>query len=242
MTKPDTAKPTACKKHVRFICLIALLCCLMLLLTAYGASARRTLDNSTFEQEKAHAQKLPPLTDDWKNILKEDDLSDFERTVLTRAVTTGRISHADYEHAYSKYRQCMASRGYRDLRYERQPDGLYKQTNSASMTAADFDAYMDASGTCSQGTISIIEAEYRDQQDNPERYKDQGIVAVQCLRDAGKVGNSYTALHFDTALTKTGKGLSGDNYSKLFGFPVHSSDKQTMFCLSLGGLSLSGDF
>ena len=241
MTKPDTTKPATRKKHARFLCLIALLCCLMLL-TAYATIASRTLDNGTFEQEKARAQKLPPLTDDWKNILKENDLSDFERTVLTRAVKTGKISRADYEHAYSKYRQCMASRGYRDLRYERQPDGLYKQTDSASMTAADFDAYMDASNACSQGTISIIEAEYRDQQDNPERYKDQSIVAVQCLRDAGKVDDSYTALHFDTALAKTDKGLSGDNYSKLFGFPVHSSDERTLFCLSRGGLSLSGDF
>lgn len=86
MMKPDTTKPTTRKKHTRFICLIALLCCLMLLLTAYATITSKALDNGSFEQEKAHAQKLPPLTDDWKNILKEEDLSDFERTVLTRAV------------------------------------------------------------------------------------------------------------------------------------------------------------
>ena len=97
MTKPDTTKPTTRKKHAHFICLIALLCCLALLLTAYATIDSKTLDNGTFEQEKAHAQKLPPLTDGWKNILKEEDLSDFERTVLTRAVKTGRISQADYE-------------------------------------------------------------------------------------------------------------------------------------------------
>lgn len=241
MMKPDTTKPTTRKKHTRFICLIASLCCLMLLLTAYATITSKALDNGSFEQEKAHAQKLPPLTDDWKNILKEEDLSDFERTVLTRAVRTGRISRADYEHAYSKYRQCMVSRGYHDLRYERQSDGLCKQTDSASMTAADFDVYMDASNACSQGTISIIEAEYRNQQDNPERCKDQGIVAVQCLGDADKVDDPYTAAQFNNSISRYNRLLQGKDLSKVFGFPVDSNDQQTMFCLSLGEVDSDGN-
>ena len=38
----------------------------------------------------------------------------------------------------------------------------------------------------------IIEALFRDQQDNPERYKNPGILKAQCLIDAGIVDKTYT--------------------------------------------------
>ena len=38
---------------------------------------------------------------------------------------------------------------------------------------------------CSAHTTEIVEAPFRDQQDNPERYKDHGILAAQCLVDEG---------------------------------------------------------
>ena len=201
-----------------------------------------TPSGSTFAEEKATAEKTSPLIDSWKEDLARDDLSDFERDVLKRAVKTGKITQDDYEQAHSLYIQCMAAKGFDDAKYIKQPDGLYKLVESPHSAARDSDTWWDTSIQCSTGTDSIIEAEYRDQQDNPERYRDQGIVAVQCLRDAGKVDDSYTAAQFNNALTRYDEDSQNGNLSKLFGFPVHSSDEQTMFCLSLGGLTISGDF
>ena len=199
-------------------------------------------NGNTFAEEKATAEKTSPLIDSWKEDLTHNDLSDFERDVLKRAIKTGKITQDDYEQAHSLYIQCMTAKGFDDAKYIKQPDGLYKLVESPRSTDKNSDTWWNTSIQCSTGTDSIIEAEYRDQQDNPERYKDQGIVAVQCLRDAGKVDDSYTAAQFNNALTRYDEDSQDGSLSKLFGFPVHSSDEQTIFCLSLGGLSLSGDF
>ena len=215
--------------------MMVVLCCLVGLLSFNVIIGESSIDDSSFGQEKLHAQRLPALVDDWREELAGDDLSDFERDVLQRAVENGRITQDDYEQAHARYLQCMAVEGYDDAEYRKQPDGLYKLVRASGDSG---DAWWEASLKCSEGTDGLIEAEYREQQDNPQRYKDSGIVAVQCLRDAGKVDDSYTAARFNEAIAHIGKGLSGNNYSKLFGFPVHSDDEQTVFCTSLGGLSI----
>jgi len=203
-----------------------------------------TPSGSTFAEEKATAEKTSPLIDSWKEDLARDDLSDFERDVLKRAVKTGKITQDDYEQAQAKYLQCMVSEGFDHLKFNKLPDGLYELAEDADTVEGSDSSknYENAMLKCSEGTTRIIEAEYRDQQDNPERYKDHGLIAVQCLRDAGKVDKSYTAAQFNKAAEKYRKGTYVGTLSEQFGFPIHSSDKQTMFCLSLGGLSIGGDF
>ena len=221
---------------------IVLITSCVLLLT--GCSPQTTASSATFEEEKAHAEKYQPLVDDWKYYLKHDKLSSFERDVLGRAVKTGKIAQDDYEQAQAKYLQCMVSEGFDHLKFSKLPDGLYELAeDSDTLEGSDSSKnYENAMLKCSEGTTRIIEAEYRDQQDNPERYKDHGLIAVQCLRDAGKVDKSYTAAQFNKAATNYRKGTYVGTLSEQFGFPIHSSDKQTMFCLSLGGLSIGGDF
>ncbi|MCI6531879.1 MAG: hypothetical protein SO053_08700 [Bifidobacterium animalis] len=171
---------------------------------------------------------------DWKGSLQNDDLSDFERNVLERAVSTGSITQDDYEQAYTKYLQCMTNAGYDQLKYTKMPDGLYRLSNEAKTD----EGYFDQSVQCSDGTIRVIEAAYRDQQDNPERYKDSGIIAAQCLRDAKIVDDTYTAAQFNEASQRY---LNGDETdpSDLFGFPITGSNQQTLYCLALGGVGLA---
>lgn len=206
--------------------------------TAAGGAAESTL---SFDEEKAQAEKLSPLVDDWKNLLASRELSAFERDVLTRAVRNGRISQDDYEQAQAQYLQCMSQEGEDSLVFDKLPNGLYR-LNQNSPTG---DGYADAMLKCSEGTTSIIEAAYRDQQDNPDRFKDHGILAAQCLRDNGIVDESYTAAQFNHAIKQFGDNReqsSEQAISDVFGFPVHSGDSQTLYCLYLGGLSLAGDF
>ncbi|OZG69179.1 hypothetical protein [Bifidobacterium eulemuris] len=206
-----------------------------------GDGAASPAGGQTFEEEVASAERYGPLVDDWKAELESGDLSDFERGVLQRAVETGRISQDDYEQAQALYVRCMETSGYDHLVFDKLPNGLYSLSDESQTD----DGYFDAVMTCSQGTTSVIEAEYRDQQDNPDRYKDRGIVAVQCLREAGVVDDSYTAAQFNSGLDRLSSSRSsgsGGNPSAAFGFPVDSDDEQTLFCISLGGLSLGGDF
>ena len=222
---------------------IALGCALLLA----GCSSNQAAISSseTFEEEQAKAEKSRPLVDDWKEILAErKNLSDFERDVLQRAVENGRITQDDYEQAQTAYVQCMVSEGYDHLKFDKLPDGIYQLTEDSDTDegTGSSEGYMDAMLTCSEGTTQIIEAYYRSQQDNPQRYKNHGLIAVQCLRDAGKVDKSYTTAQFNKAVEQYKKGLFEGSLSDQFGFPVHSNDKQVMFCLSLGGLSIGGDF
>lgn len=189
----------------------------------------------SFEKEKGSAEKITPLIDIWKEELSGNGLSEFERDVLERAVKTGRIEQNDYEQAHAKYLQCMTAAGYDQLKYTKMPDGLYKLSDD-SVTDSN---YFDKSVQCSEGTTRVIEADFRDQQDNPDRYKDPGIIAVQCLRDAGKVDKNYTAAEFNQSVKEV---TAGTNPQDAFAFLVSSSDSQSIYCLSLGGLSLSGDF
>lgn len=210
-------------------------CALASTIGVFFSIAACGIAGKSFESEKSSAEKIAPLTDIWREELAGHDLSEFERSVLERAVKTGRIDQNDYEQAHAKYLQCMTAAGYDQLKYNKMPDGLYKLSDD-SVTDAN---YFDKSVECSEGTTRVIEADFRDQQDNPDRYKDPGIVAVQCLRDAGKVDKDYTAAEFNKSVKEV---AAGANPQDAFAFPVSGSDSQVIYCLSLGGLSLSGDF
>lgn len=193
-------------------------------------------DAKNFNEEVSSAQKIAPLSDLWQEELDGSDLSDFERDVLKRAVKTGRIEQDDYEQAHAKYLQCMTTAGYDQLAYDKLPNGLYSLSDDAVID----NGYADQMVACSEGTTRVIEADYRDQQDNPDRYKDHGIIAVQCLRDAGVVGDDYTAAEFNRSVEKMNSG--GARPQDAFSFPLKSDDSQALYCLYLGGLSLKGNF
>lgn len=192
--------------------------------------------SSSLNEEIAHAEKLPSLVDEWKEYLHEDNLSKYERTVLEQAIKTGHIKQEDYEEGYSQYLKCMTNAGYDSLVYDKMPDGLYSLSNDAVVD----DGYFEQSVACSEGTIRVIEAAYRNQQDNPKRYKDSGILAAQCLHSAGVVDDSYTAAQFNMSMNEL-KGNTSKNPSEVFGFPISAKDTQTLYCLYLGDVGLSFD-
>ncbi|MEK0306234.1 hypothetical protein [Bifidobacterium favimelis] len=192
----------------------------------------------SFEQEKQQAEHIEPFVDDMKEALKGKDLSPLERDVFTRAAKTGRIEASDYEEAHNRYLECMTNAGF-DEHDAKMPDGVYK---SAEKVGADFDghAWFKQSKSCSEHTTMRIEGYYREQQDNPERYKDIGIVAVQCLRDSKIVGDDYTAARFNEGLEQLRKEDSDPE--EALGYSL-SSDKgaQARYCTSLGGLDIGVD-
>lgn len=62
----------------------------LLLLQGCASSTGNGGPSASFEEEKANAERYEPLVDNWKMLLKNSDLSDFERDVLERAVENGK--------------------------------------------------------------------------------------------------------------------------------------------------------
>ena len=194
-------------------------------------------------QEKSSVERIESLESMFKAEASRKDLDDFERDVLNRAVKTGRIDPADYETAHDKYLECMANAGY-DEHDTKMPDGLYKSSETTDPNI-DSKQWFKQSVTCSDHTTGIIEGLFRDQQDNPERYKDLGILAVQCLMDAEIVDKTYTAAKFNESAQILQAHNDNDNddrrsLQEIFGFPVTGKQgSQARYCISLGGSSIA---
>ncbi len=211
--------------------------------TQNQAQEKSSIERSgSLAQEKSNAERIESLESIFKSEASRKDLDDFERDVLNRAVKTGRIDPADYEAAHDKYLECMANAGY-DEHDTKMPDGLYKSSETMDPNI-DSKQWFKQSVTCSDHTTGIIEGLFRDQQDNPERYKDPGILAAQCLMDAGIVDKTYTAAKFNESAQILQAHNDNDQRTlqEIFGFPVAGKQgSQARYCLSLGGAGMAID-
>ena len=211
--------------------------------TQNQAQEKSSIERSgSLAQEKSNAERIESLESIFKSEASRKDLDDFERDVLNRAVKTGRIDPADYEAAHDKYLECMANAGY-DEHDTKMPDGLYKSSENMDSNT-DSKQWFKQSVTCSDHTTKIIEGLFRDQQDNPERYKDPGILAAQCLMDAGIVDKTYTAAKFNESAQIVQAHNDNDQRTlqEIFGFSVAGKQgSQARYCLSLGGAGMAID-
>ena len=211
--------------------------------TQNQAQEKSSIERSgSLAQEKSNAERIESLESIFKSEASRKDLDDFERDVLNRAVKTGRIDPADYEAAHDKYLECMANAGY-DEHDTKMPDGLYKSSETMDPNI-DSKQWFKQSVTCSDHTTGIIEGLFRDQQDNPERYKDPGILAAQCLMDAGIVDKTYTAAKFNESAQILQAHNDNDQRTlqEIFGFSVAGKQgSQARYCLSLGGAGMAVD-
>ena len=211
--------------------------------TQNQAQEKSSIERSgSLAQEKSNAERIESLESIFKSEASRKDLDDFERDVLNRAVKTGRIDPADYEAAHDKYLECMANAGY-DEHDNKMPDGLYKSSETMDPNI-DSKQWFKQSVTCSDHTTGIIEGLFRDQQDNPERYKDPGILAAQCLMDAGIVDKTYTAAKFNESAQIVQAHNDNDQRTlqEIFGFSVAGKQgSQARYCLSLGGAGMAID-
>ncbi len=179
------------------------------LVAALALGALAACSTTTAQDEPTGGERIASsLEAVFEQYLARDDLSDFERDVLERAVQDGEISAEDYETAHAREAACMADAGY-DITYEKLANGLYKSSPRLPQLADNeengkqVDAYMATSETCSTGVSIVVESLYTLQQGNPDLLVDQDEAAVQCLRKAGLVPGDYTAETFADELPKS---------------------------------------
>ena len=225
--------------HVQKLMKIVVLLAVMLSMTILrGCDGQKFSQN--LAQEKSSAEHVESLESIFKSYASREDLDDFERDVLNRAVKTGHIDPADYEAAHDKYLECMANAGY-DEHDTKMPDGLYQSSENMDSNT-DSKQWFKQSVTCSDHTTKIIEGLFRDQQDNPERYKDPGILAAQCLMDAGIVDKTYTAAKFNESaqILQTHNSDNQCTFQDVSILPVAGKQgSQARYCLSSGDESIT---
>jgi len=215
---------------------VALLAVMLSMTILCGCGRQKSSQNRA--QEKSSAERSGSLESMFKSEVSRKDLDDFERDVLNRAVKTGRIDPADYETAHDKYLECMTNAGY-DEHDTKMPNGLSKSSEALDPIIDSKQCFKQVI-TCSAHTTDTIEGLFRDQQDNPERYKDTGILAAQCLTEAEIADKTYTAAKFNESAQILQTRNVNDNdvqrtLQEILGFPVASTQgSQARYCLSLG--------
>jgi hypothetical protein len=170
-------------------------------------------------------ERMKPLVEQFKEA-RDRAASDFERDALDRAVQTGKIDAADYEEAFSRYRQCAQDAGLRET-YTKLPNGIYRVNPSADLD--NVDAYAKTMRDCaSKAGLISLEALLRTQVDNPDLLADPRLIVVRCLVKAGLVAADYTP-------EKLMAFLKGDVQKRTDFDPMHPDAQK---CLTAGGMAV----
>jgi hypothetical protein len=200
---------------------------LALLITA-GCDVTSTTEGAP-PQGGAAGEKMKPLVEQFKEA-RDRATSDFERQALDRAVKSGKIDAADYEEAFSRYRQCARDAGQQET-YTKLANGIYRVNPPANL-GDKVDAYAATMRDCAgKAGLMSLEALLRTQVDNPELLADPRLITVRCLVKAGLVPADYTV-------------------DKLVAFLRSDLDQKTDFdpmtaeaqsCLTAGGIAVQLD-
>ena len=160
---------------------IAVICCLALLVGCTGCGAL----------------KEGSLKDYARSLLDSDGskISDQQKSALEKAASGGKVSQADYEHAWADYKQCIIDKGYAEPTFDKYDNGIYAlpsyNTDGASKEAIR--KLNDDLTSCSMLHVTDINTVYRLQLGNPKLLLNDKEVAADCLRKEGIKPKDYTA-------------------------------------------------
>ncbi|MEV7606899.1 hypothetical protein AB0N65_15815 [Paenarthrobacter sp. NPDC089322] len=203
-------------EKIRFFVAIALVACSVPLLAAcsggeQGASERRHIANNFTE-----------LVD---MALKDPTLHEFDKDVLQRAKVSGRIEQADYDEAYSRFAQCMASAS-KPVELSKLSNGLYRVENTPLADGESVQSAMSITIKCQEGTINEIGELFGIQQGNPELLANADEVAYKCLAAKGIFDSSFSQEELEKALNEPG----GDNSSVEDRLPFDPYGEEAQAC------------
>ncbi|KFI48111.1 hypothetical protein [Bifidobacterium biavatii] len=132
------------------------------------------------------------LKDDAK---AEQKMSDTQRAMLERALEhDGEVSAADYEQAWSDYKQCMVDSGYAAPVLVKYSNGIYMQAtiDGGKSTDDQRSKFSDDYDRCFTDTALYVTGVYSIQVGNPELLNDGDQSVVDCLIRSDAVDRTYT--------------------------------------------------
>lgn len=130
---------------------------------------------------------------DW---LEDPDVPDAQRAVLERVAAAGSMEALDYEQSWAKYRQCMTDLGYREIKLQKYPSGLYTEALHLAGTAQQESKYEEDRAQCMAEHVDYVQAAYAMLAGNPNLYEDSDEAIVDCLHREDLVAADYTASTF----------------------------------------------
>jgi hypothetical protein len=191
-----------------------------------SVSACTTESKTEARPQQGTGEHMKPLVEQFKDA-RSRAKSDFEKAALDRAIKTGKIDPADYEQAFSRYRQCAQDAGLKET-YTKLPNGIYRVTPPPNVK--DVDAYANTMRDCAANAgLMSLEALFRTQVDNPDLLADPKLLVVRCLVKAGLVPADYTT-------EKLSAFLRSEDMTKNADFdPMHPEAQK---CLTAGGMAV----
>ena len=149
-------------------------------------------------QSSQQGERIASSLKDYARSLLDSDggkISDQQKSALEKAASGGKVSQADYEHAWADYKQCIIDKGYAEPTFDKYDNGIYAlpsyNTDGASKEAVR--KLNDDLTSCSMLHVTDINTVYRLQLGNPKLLLNDKEVAADCLRKEGIKPKDYTA-------------------------------------------------
>lgn len=185
-----------------------LMCVLLIVAAMSGCSSvepERSIQSG--KDETSDVQSMQPaggfassLSEYVRSLLDDDEraeqpMSAVQKAMLERALEhEGKVSVADYEQAWSNYKQCMVDRGYTAPVLVKYNNGIYMQAmiNGEQSTDAQRSKFSDDYDYCFTDTALYVNGVYSIQIGNPGLLNDGDQAIVDCLLRAGVTDETYT--------------------------------------------------
>lgn len=166
---------------------------------ADGASSSRSTGGNDGVSSAAPGQKLAGNMNDYIDQLLTWASKD-EKPVLERAKKNGGLSASDYEKAWSDYKSCMVSRGYKPFELIKWPNGVYEMPSHMVGTQKQEEKYAEDYHECYGKKIMAIDTLYTAQVGNPSLYADQTEGVADCLKRSGAVSMDFSISTFKSEI------------------------------------------
>lgn len=124
-------------------------------------------------------------------VLSYPETTDYAREILERAKSNGGISVSDYEQTWSRYRQCMLDKGYKEIILTKYPNGIYVEAGHYAGTNEQEQKYQQDMRLCN-ADVGPVAAIYEVQIGNPNLYSSQSEAIVDCMRRENLVPLDYS--------------------------------------------------
>lgn len=188
------------KRAVSFLA-IALACSLSL--SGCGGATGAQPEPSASSVSSVPSKLAANVSERIRTLMEEesDSISTAQRQILERTLgNDGAVGIADYETAWSNYRQCVVDKGYAEPIYAKYSNGLYGSSTNADlsrMTDAERSKFSVDWEECWNREVGIVQDAFMLQSGNPELNGDSGAATVDCLRRADLVDASYSKKRYE---------------------------------------------
>ena len=197
-----------------------------------------TEDSNDISAVPGEGSRLAGSLDEYIDSLIADTewTTDYEREILERAKANGGVSVTDYEHTWSRYKQCMLDKGYKEIILIKYPNGLYHEAPYQEGTARQMAKHDKDMQTC-MADVGAVAQVYQMQIGNPTLFSDKNEATIPrsstrrnglkaSIRSIGRIWRSAAA-RWPTACSPVTPTILWNNCGRRDSIPARGYDTGT---------------